>query len=309
MINTAFRDLKPIMQLLFVAFILLTSTLVFFVLSLVVIIPVWGFDTILHLPGINTDTPQEIVNLYKFIQVVQSVGFFIVPPFVLGFLFHGKSNEYLYLNKSFSARSIILVFAMMISIAPIVNLIAELNGNMSLPSWLSGVEDWMRKAEENAAEITKVFLNVKTTGGLTFNIFMVALLPAVGEELLFRGVIQRIFSRMTRSHHWGIWISAILFSALHMQFFGFVPRVLLGALFGYLLVWSGSMWLPIIAHFFNNAIAVIMLHFINNRALEPKFEAIGSTSDSYYMAGISLGLTIVFVLILKRENSGKAIIL
>lgn len=309
MINTAFRDLKPIMQLLFVAFILLTSTLVFFVLSLVVIIPVWGFDTIFHLPGINTDTPQEIVNLYKFIQVVQSVGFFIVPPFVLGFLFHGKSNEYLYLNKSFSARSIILVFAMMISIAPIVNLIAELNGNMSLPSWLSGVEDWMRKAEENAAEITKVFLNVKTTGGLTFNIFMVALLPAVGEELLFRGVIQRIFSRMTRSHHWGIWISAILFSALHMQFFGFVPRVLLGALFGYLLVWSGSMWLPIIAHFFNNAIAVIMLHFINNRALEPKFEAIGSTSDSYYMAGISLGLTIVFVLILKRENSGKAIIL
>lgn len=112
---------------------------------------------------------------------------------------------------------------------------------------------------------------------------------------------------MTNSHHWGIWISAILFSALHMQFYGFVPRVLLGALFGYLLVWSGSMWLPVIAHFCNNAIAVIILYFINNNMLEPKFEEIGSTTDSYYLAGVSLGLTILFLSLLKRQNAGKEI--
>lgn len=304
---TAFRDLKPFSQLFFAAFVVVASILLFFLLSLIVAIPIWGFDTVLHLPEVNSETSQNIIDLYKFIQVVQAIGFFIVPPFILGYLFHGKSNEYLYLDKSFNSQSVILVVVMMFFAAPFINLIGELNSNMSFPNWLSGVEEWMRNAEENAAEITDAFLNVKTIGGLAFNVFMVALLPALGEELLFRGVIQKIFSKMTHSHHWGIWISAILFSALHMQFYGFVPRVLLGALFGYLLVWSGSMWLPIIAHFLNNAIAVIAIFFINNDMLKPQYEEIGSTSDSYYMAGISLGITLVFLLMLKRHNAGKEI--
>nr|WP_319572626.1 CPBP family intramembrane glutamic endopeptidase [uncultured Draconibacterium sp.] len=304
---TAFRDLKPFSQLFFAAFVVVASILIFFVVSLVVAIPVWGFDTVLHIPPINSETPQNVINLYKFIQVVQAIGFFIVPPFILGYLFHGKSNEYLYLNKTFNSQSVILVVAMMFFAAPFINLIGELNSNMSFPEWLSGVEEWMRNTEENAAEITEAFLNVKTIGGLAFNVFMVALLPALGEELLFRGVIQKIFSRITRSHHWGIWISAILFSALHMQFYGFVPRVLLGALFGYLLVWSSSMWLPIIAHFLNNAIAVIAMHLINNGLMTPDYEEIGSTPDSYYMAGISLALTLVFLLMYKRYNAGKEV--
>ncbi|WP_157493538.1 CPBP family intramembrane glutamic endopeptidase [Draconibacterium sediminis] len=304
---TAFRDLKPFSQLFFAAFVVVASILIFFVLSLAVAIPIWGFNTVLHLPAINSETPQHIINLYKFIQVVQAIGFFIVPPFILGYLFHGKSNEYLYLDKTFNSQSVILVVVMMFFASPLINLIGELNSNMSFPDWLSGVEEWMRNAEENAADITEAFLNVKTIGGLAFNVFMIALLPAVGEELLFRGVIQKIFSKMTRSHHWGIWISAILFSALHMQFYGFVPRVLLGALFGYMLVWSGSMWLPIIAHFLNNAIAVIAMYFINNGMMNPQYEEIGSTGDSYYMAGISLALTFVFLMMLKRQNAGKEI--
>nr|WP_321353648.1 CPBP family intramembrane glutamic endopeptidase [uncultured Draconibacterium sp.] len=304
---TAFRDLKPFSQLFFAAFVVVASILIFFVMSLVVAIPIWGFNTVLHLPTVDSETSQNIINLYKFIQVVQAIGFFIVPPFILGYLFHGKSKEYLYLDKSFNSQSIILVVVMMFFASPLINLIGELNSNMSFPDWLSGVEEWMRNAEENAADITDAFLNVKSIGGLAFNVFMIALLPAVGEELLFRGVIQKIFSKMTHSHHWGIWISAILFSALHMQFYGFVPRVLLGALFGYLLVWSGSMWLPIIAHFLNNAIAVIAMYLINNGLMKPQYEDIGSTSDSYYMAGISLAITLIFLMMLKRHNTGKEI--
>ncbi|WP_303925233.1 CPBP family intramembrane glutamic endopeptidase [Draconibacterium sediminis] len=306
---TAFRDLKPFSQLIIAAFIVMASIFLFFVVSLAVAIPIWGFNTVLHLPAINSGTPQRIINLFKFIQIVQAIGFFIVPPFILGYLFHGKSNEYLYLDKSFNSQSVFLVVLMMFFASPLINLIGELNSNMSFPEWLSGVEEWMRNAEENAADITEAFLNVKTIGGLAFNVFMIALLPAVGEELLFRGVIQKIFSKMTRSHHWGIWISAILFSALHMQFYGFVPRVLLGALFGYMLVWSGSIWLPIIAHFMNNAIAVIAMYFINNGMMNPQYEEIGSTGDSYYMAGISLALTFVFLMMLKRQNAGKEIVL
>jgi membrane protease YdiL (CAAX protease family) len=166
----------------------------------------------------------------------------------------------------------------------------------------------MKNAEENAEMLTKAFLKVDSVGGLFFNLFMVALLPAVGEELLFRGVIQRILTRWTRSYHWGIWIAAILFSALHMQFYGFVPRMLLGVLFGYLLVWSGSMWLPVLAHFINNAIAVIAYYFVDKKLLNPNIEEIGSTAGSYYMAVISLGLIVVFLIMIKRQNEEKAIV-
>jgi membrane protease YdiL (CAAX protease family) len=93
-----------------------------------------------------------------------------------------------------------------------------------------------------------------------------------------------------------------------MQFYGFVPRMLLGVLFGYLLVWSGSMWLPVLAHFINNAIAVIAYYFVDKKLLNPNIEEIGSTAGSYYMAVISLGLIVVFLIMIKRQNEEKAIV-
>ena len=163
---------------------------------------------------------------------------------------------------------------------------------MRLPEWMSGLEERMKAMEENAALLLEKFMDVKTTGGLLFNLLMIAVIPAFGEEFLFRGVIQKIFTGWTRSHHWGIWISAILFSALHMQFYGFIPRMFLGALFGYMLVWSGSIWVPVCAHFFNNATGVIGLFLINKGAIQPEIEKIGSGSEQLPIAIASIGLTI-----------------
>jgi membrane protease YdiL (CAAX protease family) len=177
---------------------------------------------------------------------------------------------------------------------------------MQFPEWLSGVEKWMQNAEENAAELTEAFLKVETTGGLIFNLFMIAFLPAIGEELLFRGVIQRIFTRMTKNYHWGIWIAAFLFSALHIQFYGFVPRLLLGVLFGYLLIWSGSMWLPIVAHFVNNGFAVIAMYLVDKNIVNPKVENIGSSSDEFVAIGLSLVVVVLLMVLIKKENRGNA---
>jgi len=117
---------------------------------------------------------------------------------------------------------------------------------------------------EDAAEVmVEKFMKVEGVSGLMFNIFMIAVLPALGEELMFRGVIQRIFSNLTRNHHWGIWISAFLFSAMHMQFYGFLPRIVLGAMFGYLLVWTETMWVPILALFVNNDMGVVGYFLFN----------------------------------------------
>lgn len=300
---TAFRGMKPFSQLIFSAFVILVCFLAFVVLSLIIALPVFGLDSVMNMSSLSDfENPDNIIIL-KYFQTIQTIGLFIIPPIILGYLFSGKIKNYLYLNKSFNPSSLILIVLLMVFAGPFINFIGELNSNMWFPDWMSGIEQWMKDAEENAAIITEAFVNVETIPALAFNLFMIALLPAIGEELLFRGVIQRIFTNMTRNNHWGIWISALLFSALHMQFYGFVPRVLLGAIFGYLLVWSGSMWLPIVGHFLNNAIAVIGMYFIHNKLISPEFEKIGSTSNNYYMAVLSLGLIIVFMLMIKRQNS------
>jgi len=300
---TAFRDMKSFPQLIFSAFVILVCFLAFMVLSLVIALPFFGLDAVMNMSSLSNFNNPESIIILKYFQTVQAIGLFIVPPLILGYLFHGNTSEYLHLDKSFNSSTLLLVIVLMLFAGPFINLIGELNNNMSLPEWMSGIEQWMKDSEENAALITEAFLDVNTIGGLAFNLFMIALLPAIGEELLFRGVIQKIFTNMTKNYHWGIWISAILFSAMHLQFYGFVPRVMLGAAFGYLLVWSGSMWLPMVGHFLNNALAVIAMYLINNGTISPDFEEIGSTTDSYYMAALSMGLIIVFMLMIKRQNA------
>jgi membrane protease YdiL (CAAX protease family) len=301
----AFQGMKPFPQLLFSAFVILVSFLAFLLIAMVLAIPLFGISSMMNIPTIGDLSDPESIRLLKYFQVVQSIGLFIVPPFVLAWLFHGQIAEYLLLNKKSTSTSIFLVAILVVFSLPLTNFIGEWNTRMEFPEFLAGLERWMKNAEENAAELTEAFLKVETTGGLLFNLFMIAFLPAIGEELLFRGVIQRIFSNWTRSHHWGIWISAILFSALHIQFYGFVPRMLLGVLFGYLLIWSGSMWLPILAHFFNNGFAVVAMYLIDNNILNAGVEEIGATSGSQYVAILSLASVFLLMFLIKKENRGN----
>jgi len=297
--------MKPFPQLMFSAFVILVSFLAFLLISMVLAIPLFGISSMMSIPTINDLSDPESIRLLKYFQVVQSIGLFIVPPFVLAWLFHGKIAEYLYLKRNATSASIFLVAVLVIFALPLINFIGEWNTRMEFPEFLAGLERWMKNAEDNAAELTEAFLKVEGTSGLLLNLFMIAVLPAIGEELLFRGVIQRIFTNWTRSHHWGIWISAILFSALHIQFYGFVPRMLLGVLFGYLLVWSGSMWLPVAAHFFNNAFAVVAMYLTDKNIINTGLEEIGATSDSYYAAILSLVLVFLLMFLIKRENRGN----
>jgi uncharacterized protein len=302
---TAFQGMKSFPQLMFSAFVIIVSFLAFLLISMLLAIPLFGLDSMMSIPTLGDLSDPESIRILKYFQVVQSIGLFIVPPFLLAWLFHGKIAEYLYLKRNATSTSIFLVAVLVVFALPLINFIGEWNTRMEFPEFLAGMERWMKNAEENAAELTEAFLKVETTGGLLLNLVMIAVLPAIGEELLFRGVIQRIFTNWTRSHHWGIWISAILFSALHIQFYGFVPRMLLGVLFGYLLVWSGSMWLPIVAHFFNNGFAVVAMYLIDKNVLNPGVEEIGATSGSQYAAILSLALVFLLIFLIKKENRGN----
>lgn len=306
MLQAVFREMKPFSQLMFAIFVVVASFIVFMLISLVVAIPLFGFDSMMSMAGGVDVFSGENIALLKYFQVVQSVGVFIVPPFILAWLYHGKISEYLLLHKMVTPQSVLLVIVLGFSAMPLINLIGEMNAGMKLPEWLSGLENWIKTREDMAAELTEKFLKIDSFGGYLFNLFMIAFLPAIGEELLFRGVVQRIFTNWTRSLHWGIWISAALFSALHFQFYGFIPRMLLGVMFGYLLVWSGSMWLPIIAHFINNGVAVTGMYLIDKGTIKPEFEEIGSTGDGIYFSVVSVAVVALLLWLIKRENAPAA---
>lgn len=270
------------------------------------------------------------VNAMKWIQFFQSTAMFLLPPLCMAYLWSKQPLVWLSLkgynggtsasgyvgnaenagNGKWSANSMVLAVVVMLVALPAINLLAHINQQMTLPEFLQPLEAWMKTQEENAALITEQFLNVRTFGGLIINLLLMALLPAVAEELTFRGVVQKLFqgtqaleNQSSKVPHLAIWCSAILFSAIHLQFYGFVPRMLMGALFGYALAWTGSLWIPILMHFTNNAMAVLLYFIANLTGWDmEKVDTIGA-KDTLWLGVLCLLLTIVGIYAFRRSTT------
>jgi membrane protease YdiL (CAAX protease family) len=202
------------------------------------------------------------INALKFLQFFTSVGLFIVPPLLFAYFTGFK----LQLNQKINRQSVLLAIAIMLIVNPFVAYLMQWNQSLFLPEFLEGVQMWMEASEQKAMQITEAFLAMGSIGDLLINLFLIALIPAIGEELLFRGVLQQLFAKWTGKIHLAIFISAFLFSAIHMQFFGFLPRFVLGLVLGYMFFWSKNLWLPILAHFTNNALAIIFtFHYVADK--------------------------------------------
>lgn len=269
-----------------------------------VILQLVGYDILANPEAVLDHRNPENMPAILFMQVVYTISAFCIPPFVFAFLISNKPLEYLGFNKKSGLVSALLTALLVFSLLPAVNIMGELNESIDIPNWL-GIEQWMKDSEQTAADFTEAILAMPNVGSLLFNLFMLALLPAIGEELLFRGTLQRLIADKTRNVHIAIWVSAILFSAIHMQFYGFIPRMVLGALFGYLLVWSGNIWYPIIGHFINNGSAVI-LAFLVQRGIAPKdIEDIGTTDNMFLYGAASFiaGGLLLFAFYRKQKEA------
>jgi uncharacterized protein len=235
-----------------------------------------------------------IIKGMRIAQGVSAILTFIIPALLFAWLGSEKKLGYLKLDQPFhpvvGMAVILLVFAAM----PVINWAGEVNSHLSLPGFMSGVEDWMKSSEESLKKLTEAFLQMNGISDLLVNLIVVALLAAVGEELLFRGGMQNIFLEWLKNKHAAVWITAILFSALHAQFYGFLPRMLLGVILGYLYIWSGSLWLSVLFHFINNGMAVLFSYLIGKEALTKSAETIGAGESPFYFvlvsAAVSAGL-------------------
>lgn len=241
------------------------------------------------LTNINSDS----IEVLKFLQLFNTLGLFVVPGILFAILFIPKPIEALRLNRVLTFENVIWITLLFFSLLPITNWLVELNSSMQFPESLQAIEEWMKASENRAAELTKAFLQMDGSDDLIYNLLLIAVLPAIGEELIFRGIIQRSINENSKNYHWGVWISAILFSALHMQFYGFIPRLFLGAFFGYLFVWARTLWAPIFAHLLNNGAAVILTYIYGTETIEKEFDQLGTTEDTYWY-----GISAVFIFVL-----------
>lgn len=173
--------------------------------------------------------------------------------------------------------------------------IIDWNANIDLPEFMSGFEKWAKQLEETMAETTKLFTTFENFGAFALAFVVVAILPGIGEELLFRGLLQNALHRWTKNTHAAIWISAFLFSAIHLQFYGLFPRMALGALFGYLYVWSGNLWYPIIAHITNNGLALVIAYLFQLEIIDVNPDDPESMPMAYSIGGLVICSLLLFL--------------
>lgn len=229
----------------------------------------------------------------KWLQFLQTIGTFLLPPILCACLWdeHHRPFNWLKMNGNPDGRLALLAVAIMVCAIPAINLLADLNGRIHLPECMAVWEAKMRAMEDAAYALTQRFLQAENLGMLVGNIVLMALLPAFAEELSFRGTLQQLLG----NKHVAIWITAVIFSAIHMQFYGFIPRMLMGAMFGYVFVWTGSLWIPILMHFTNNGIAVLAYYITaDDTASQTIADTLGA-GDTWWLGVISLIGTIALI--------------
>lgn len=220
------------------------------------------------LHGISGNIMQD-PDMMRMMQLISAIGTFLLPSLGVAWLCSTEPAAYLWIKRKIDSKTLLFVLISMFLMTPVLTLVTLLNKEMVLPSFMEPIESWMKTQEALAEQLTNSLLAGNGLVTLLSNLLVIAVMAGITEEFLFRGALQRIIGQLTTNHHIVIWSAAIIFSAFHLQFYGFLPRMLLGAYFGYLLFWTGNIWIPVFAHLINNAFAVISMS--NNHLKENEF--------------------------------------
>ncbi len=195
----------------------------------------------------------------------------------------------------------LIVFLIQLSLLPFNGWVQHINENMKLPAFLADLEKTLKSLEESLAEVTKMMTTFDSIPRLVLALLVIGVIAGIGEELIFRGLVQRKLQLWLRNPHAAIWLSAIFFSAFHMQFYGFLPRLVLGGMFGYFYYWTGNLWVPVAAHIFNNCFAVIMIYLVHIGVISPEIEKMDQVP--VYAIILSLAAASGFIWLLRKKTT------
>lgn len=238
------------------------------------------------------------LTLMKWSVVVQNLVAFVLPAYLTARMLDRRPLQFLALTRCPSWQAVAGVIVIYVIMTPFMNWIVVWNESLTLPSWLAPLEQWLKAREMAAQSLTDQIVDVSSFPAMLLSVVYVGLLTGLSEEMFFRGAMQNIFVRAMRSSHVAVWTAAVVFSLLHFQFYGFVPRVLLGVFFGYACLWSGSLWPAIIGHALNNS-SVVVCSYIENVSVGSGLwvSEIGAGSQGFpVLAVCSLLLTVVLMI-------------
>ncbi|MEO6282581.1 MAG: CPBP family intramembrane glutamic endopeptidase [Dyadobacter sp.] len=232
-------------------------------------------DSVSGMLNLLISDPSKVPNGWYALMILQgTVHFFsyLLPSLLYWFYIERGTLQHFNSDKKQPAKVWIEAFLLVLIFIPINSKFIEWNAAMKLPEALSGLEMWMREKEDQLSVMTAFLTGYTQFSQLLIALFVVTLLPALGEEVLFRGLIQTKLARHWGNIHLAIWVSAAIFSAIHFQFYGFIPRMMLGALFGYLYYWTGNLWVSVLAHFVNNGFVLVMMYLHNIHVVKTNIE-------------------------------------
>jgi len=244
-------------------------------------------------PEIIKDIQQNLLDYPDIIresQFFQTLGVFLFPAIICAWLFSDNYKEYLHVEQPIRLPMAFWAIISMIVALPFLNLTHFLNQQMVFPEALKGVETWMREKEDISQQFIEAMLDTNNISAIIFNILIICVIAAISEEFMFRGLLQKLFGNVIRNPHVLIWTIAILFSAIHFQFYGFITRMLLGAWLGYLMYYTKTIWIPVLAHFTNNFMSVGMYYLYKGTPENiDELDALG-TGSTWWLSVASLAL-------------------
>lgn len=232
----------------------------------------------------------------RILTVLQDMVMFITPAVACAMLSTRYPARLLAVDRAPGLNATLTAIAALLVSMPAMNQLIALNESMHLPESMAGLEQWIRAMEDDAAAKMNIAIGAHNIPSLVINILIIGVMAGVSEELFFRGALQRLLSTRLGVHA-SVWTAAVIFSAVHMQFYGFVPRMLLGAFFGYALVWSGTLWLPVILHVANNTIYLIAQY----RYGTPDIPEAGFSWTTVLISLVSVVLTAVLLASMRRS--------
>lgn len=244
----------------------------------------------------------------RIFTVIQDLLVFILPALVSAMVVTRLPASLLTINVKPRLYPTLMAMIVLFISMPAMDYIIRLNESITFPESLAWLEEMLRGLEEGAGDTIEMLAGESTIGNLIMGILIIGILTGISEELFFRGAMQNLFMCTRMRKHLCIWLVAIIFSFMHFQFFGFIPRVLLGAYFGYLIWWTGSVWTPIIAHATNNSIVVVFnwIAANNTEISETVEESAALAATDYIVIFASAMLTTIFIYqIRKYALSGK----
>lgn len=296
----------PGLQFIILILIIVASLIFVYSLGMLIAVPIWGKSILHEAINVTELSNPEMILYLKYLQFFYQLSLFIIPALIFALLTKTGVGNFFSLKSPFPVKYAILAISALFVAMPFINWLTTMNESLHLPDALKSFEQWARLSQDTNKQLLEAFVSTTSIGGLLINIFLMAVVPAFGEEMLFRGTLQKIFGQWFKNSHAAILITSLLFALMHAELFYIYVLFLLGVFLGYLYQWSKNLWLPISIHFVNNSVIVVLAWLSKRGVIAIDYDKFGSTTNPWFIVFSLLITALIIFLMIKfagKKNS------